>query len=169
MSMTSSRCPAIIRCASSATWCSRPIWATSRRRIFAPATEVWSRASARISTASRSGCCSPHSEHVFTTGRRTGRMAKHRCAVLDDYQSVALNMADWTKVAGDLDGKVFSAPLGGAEEVARALNGFAIVCAMRERTPFPRQLIEALPDLRLLITTGMVNRAIDLEAAKARN
>src|SRR6202166_442524 len=96
-------------------------------------------------------------------------MAKHRCAILDDYQSVALKMTDWSKVAGDLDFKVFSEPLGGPEEVARALNGFAIVCAMRERTPFPRQLIEALPDLRLLITTGMVNRAIDLDAAKARN
>ena len=96
-------------------------------------------------------------------------MAKHRCAVLDDYQSVALKMADWSKVAPDLDIKVFSAPLGGADAVARALQGFAIICAMRERTPFPRQLIEALPDLRLLVTTGMVNRAIDLEAAKERN
>ena len=96
-------------------------------------------------------------------------MAKHRCAILDDYQSVALKMADWSKVASDLDIKVFSEPLGGPDEVARALEGFGIVCAMRERTPFPRQLIEALPDLRLLITTGMVNRAIDLEAAKARN
>jgi phosphoglycerate dehydrogenase-like enzyme len=96
-------------------------------------------------------------------------MAKHRCAILDDYQSVALKMADWSKVAGDLDIKVFGAPLGGPDEVARALEGFAIICAMRERTPFPRQLIEALPDLRLLITTGMVNRAIDLDAAKERN
>src|ERR1700694_968684 len=96
-------------------------------------------------------------------------MAKHRCAILDDYQSVALKMADWSKVAGDLEIKVFSAPLGGPDEVARALKGFAIVCAMRERTPFPCQLIEALPDLRLLVTTGMVNRAIDLEAAKERN
>ncbi len=96
-------------------------------------------------------------------------MAKHRCAILDDYQSVALKMADWSKVAGDLDIEVFSAPLSGPEAVAEALQGFAIICAMRERTPFPRQLIEALPDLRLLITTGMVNRAIDLEAAKARN
>ena len=96
-------------------------------------------------------------------------MAKHRCAILDDYQSVALEMADWSKVAGDLDIKVFSAPLGGPDAVARALEGFAIVCAMRERTPFPRALIEALPDLRLLVTTGMVNRAIDLEAAKARS
>ena len=95
-------------------------------------------------------------------------MAKHRCAILDDYQSVALKMADWSKVAGELDIKVFSAPLSGLEAVAEALKGFEIVCAMRERTPFPRQLIEALPQLRLLITTGMVNRAIDLEAAKAR-
>jgi phosphoglycerate dehydrogenase-like enzyme len=96
-------------------------------------------------------------------------MAKHRCAVLDDYQSVALKMADWSKVMPDLDIKVFSEPMGSLEEVTRALQGFAIVIAMRERTPFPRQLIEALPDLRLLITTGMVNRAIDLDAAKARN
>jgi D-3-phosphoglycerate dehydrogenase len=96
-------------------------------------------------------------------------MAKHRCAILDDYQSVALKMADWSKVMGDLDIKVFSGPMGAPEEVARALQGFAIICAMRERTPFPRQLIEALPDLKLLITTGMVNRAIDLDAAKARN
>jgi phosphoglycerate dehydrogenase-like enzyme len=96
-------------------------------------------------------------------------MAKHRCAILDDYQSVALKMADWSKVMGDLDIKVFSEPMGAPEEVARALQGFAIICAMRERTPFPRQLIEALPDLKLLITTGMVNRAIDLDAAKARN
>jgi D-3-phosphoglycerate dehydrogenase len=96
-------------------------------------------------------------------------MAKHRCAILDDYQSVALQMADWSKVAGDLEIKVFNEPLGDLNEVARALKGFAIICAMRERTPFPRELIEALPDLRLLVTTGMVNRAIDLDAAKARN
>jgi phosphoglycerate dehydrogenase-like enzyme len=96
-------------------------------------------------------------------------MAKHRCAILDDYQSVALKMADWSKVMPDLDIQVFSEPMGTPEDVARALKGFAIVCAMRERTPFPRHLIEALPDLRLLITTGMVNRAIDLDAAKARN
>jgi D-3-phosphoglycerate dehydrogenase len=89
--------------------------------------------------------------------------------MLDDYQSVALKMADWSKVAADLEIKVFSEPLGGPDEAARALQGFPIICAMRERTPFPRALIEALPDLRLLITTGMVNRAIDLEAAKARN
>jgi phosphoglycerate dehydrogenase-like enzyme len=96
-------------------------------------------------------------------------MAKHRCAILDDYQNVALKLADWSKVAADLDIKVFNDPLGGPQEVARALKGFAIIVAMRERTPFPKGLIEALPDLKLLITTGMVNRAIDLDAAKTRN
>jgi D-3-phosphoglycerate dehydrogenase len=93
---------------------------------------------------------------------------KLRCAVLDDYQNVALTMADWSKVSGELEIEVFRAPFGGAEQAARALQGFPIICAMRERTPFPRALIEALPDLRLLVTTGMVNRAIDLDAAKAR-
>ena len=53
--------------------------------------------------------------------------------------------------------------------VVEALKGFAIVCAMRERTAFPRAVIEALPELKLLITTGMRNASIDLEAAKARN
>src|SRR5271154_1018308 len=91
-----------------------------------------------------------------------------RCAILDDYQNVALSMADWSKVKGDVDVKVFNKHLGSADKVVSALQGFAIVCAMRERTPFPRAVIEALPELKLLITTGMRNASIDLEAAKAR-
>jgi phosphoglycerate dehydrogenase-like enzyme len=89
-----------------------------------------------------------------------------RCAILDDYQNVALAMADWSKVTGDIDIKVFSRHLGSADNVVSALQGFAIVCAMRERTPFPRAVIERLPDLKLLITTGMRNASIDLGAAK---
>jgi len=92
-----------------------------------------------------------------------------RCAILDDYQNVALAMADWSKVRDDLDIKVFNQHLGTADKVIAALQGFAIVCAMRERTAFPRAVIEALPDLRLLITTGMRNASIDLDAARARN
>jgi D-3-phosphoglycerate dehydrogenase len=91
-----------------------------------------------------------------------------RCAVLDDYQNVALTMADWSKVRGDVEITVFNEHLGTAEQVIAALKGFAIVCAMRERTPFPRAVLEALPDLKLLITTGMRNASIDLEAAKTR-
>jgi phosphoglycerate dehydrogenase-like enzyme len=95
-------------------------------------------------------------------------MPRYRCAILDDYQNVALQIADWSKVTGDVDIKVFNEPLGGQDKVARALAGFAIVGAMRERTPFPRAMLEALPDLKLLITTGLRNNAIELAAAKER-
>jgi phosphoglycerate dehydrogenase-like enzyme len=91
-----------------------------------------------------------------------------RCAILDDYQNVALTLADWSKVKGDIEIKVFNEHLGGADNVVAALADFAIVCAMRERTVFPRAVIEALPALKLLVTTGMRNASIDLEAAKAR-
>lgn len=91
-----------------------------------------------------------------------------RCAVLDDYQNVALKMADWSKVTGDVEVTVFNDRLGDTEAVARALQGFQIVCVMRERTPFPRALIEKLPDLKLLVTTGGRNAAIDVAAAKDR-
>src|SRR5262245_24300005 len=95
-------------------------------------------------------------------------MAKYRCAILDDYQNVALTMADWSKVSGDLDIKVFNEHLGGPENVVKALAGFNIVCAMRERTGFPRAVIEKLPDLKLLITTGLRNASIDVAAATER-
>jgi phosphoglycerate dehydrogenase-like enzyme len=93
---------------------------------------------------------------------------RYRCAILDDYQNIALQMADWSTITGDVDVKVFNEPLGGRDKVVGALAGFAVIGAMRERTPFPRAVIEALPDLKLLITTGMRNAAIDLEAAKER-
>jgi len=95
-------------------------------------------------------------------------MPRHRCAILDDYQNVALKVADWSKVSGDLDIKVFNQHLGGADNVVKALAGFAIVCAMRERTAFPRAVLEQLPDLKLLITTGLRNASFDVAAAKER-
>jgi len=91
-----------------------------------------------------------------------------RCAILDDYQNVALKVVDWSKVKGDVEFKVFNEHLGGPDKVIAALKGFQIVVAMRERTGFPKQVIEALPDLKLLITTGMRNASIDTETAKAR-
>jgi phosphoglycerate dehydrogenase-like enzyme len=91
-----------------------------------------------------------------------------RCAILDDYQNVALKMADWSKVSSTVDIKVFDQRIPPAEVVS-ALKGFEIVCAMRERTRFPKQVLEALPDLRLLITTGMRNAAIDVKAANERD
>jgi phosphoglycerate dehydrogenase-like enzyme len=91
-----------------------------------------------------------------------------RCAILDDYQNVALKIGDWSKLKGDVDFKVFNAHLGGPDKVIAALQDFAIVVAMRERTGFPKQVIEALPNLKLLITAGARNASIDTEAAKAR-
>jgi phosphoglycerate dehydrogenase-like enzyme len=91
-----------------------------------------------------------------------------RCAILDDYQNVALKLADWSKLKDRVDIKVFTEHLGAADKVIAALQGFDFVVAMRERTGFPKTVIDALPSLKLLITTGMRNASIDTEAAKAR-
>ena len=91
-----------------------------------------------------------------------------RCAILDDYQNVAVKSADWSKVKGDVEIRAFNEHLGAGQSVIAALKDYAIVVAMRERTAFPRAVIEALPNLKLLITTGMRNASIDTEAAKAR-
>ena len=93
-------------------------------------------------------------------------MTRLRCAILDDYQNVALEMADWSPLRDSIDITVFDQPFTSQDSAAIALTGVHIVCAMRERTPFPRALFEALPDLKLLITSGMRNAAIDLAAAK---
>jgi phosphoglycerate dehydrogenase-like enzyme len=91
-----------------------------------------------------------------------------RCAILDDYQNVALKIGDWSKLKGDVDFKAFNAHLDGPDKVVAALKDYAIVVAMRERTAFPKKVIDALPNLKLLITTGARNASIDTEAAKAR-
>ena len=91
-----------------------------------------------------------------------------RAAILDDYQNVALKLADWSPVAKDVEVKVFNAPIGDDNAVIKALQGFTIINMMRERTPFNRKVIEGLPDLKLLITTGARNNSIDLKAAAER-
>jgi phosphoglycerate dehydrogenase-like enzyme len=93
---------------------------------------------------------------------------RYRCAVLDDYQNVAMTMADWDSIFGDVDVTVFNNRMPSPAEVTRALAGFHIVCLMRERTPFRRDTIEALGDLKLLITTGTRNASVDMAAAAER-
>jgi phosphoglycerate dehydrogenase-like enzyme len=95
-------------------------------------------------------------------------MTRLRCAILDDYLNLALQVADWSKIKDRVDITVFNEPFATSEEAAGALRDFEIVCAMRERTPFPRALFAALPKLKLLITSGMRNAAIDMDAAKDR-
>jgi phosphoglycerate dehydrogenase-like enzyme len=91
-----------------------------------------------------------------------------RIAILDDYQNVALDCADWDSIPGDPEIEVFREHIPGEDAVAEALADFDIVVAMRERTPFPASLIARLAKLRLLITTGMRNAAIDMQAAAGR-
>jgi phosphoglycerate dehydrogenase-like enzyme len=91
-----------------------------------------------------------------------------RCAILDDYQNVALKLADWSSLNGKVDITVFNEHLGDAPNVIKALQDFDIICAMRERTPFRRETVEALPKLKLLLTSGARNASFDLEALKQR-
>lgn len=93
---------------------------------------------------------------------------KVKIAILDDYQNVALGYADWSPVTRDAEIKVFNAPFKSQDEVIRSLQGFTVVAGMRERTAFPRAVIEALPDLKLLITTGAKNASFDVKAANER-
>lgn len=88
-------------------------------------------------------------------------------AILDDYQGVALAMADWSGLATEHRLQVFRHPLANQDETAAALAGFEIVCLMRERTPFPAQLFHRLPRLKLCVTTGLRNASIDVGAATA--
>ncbi len=88
-----------------------------------------------------------------------------RVAVLDDYQDVARKMTDWSVLPVEVEVEVFQDHLTDQAAVAERLKDFDIVMAMRERTPFPRALLEQLPRLRLLTTTGMRNAAIDMQAA----
>jgi len=93
----------------------------------------------------------------------------YRCAILDDYQNVALQFADWGPLKEAVEIKVFNRPLGDPERVIAALGDFTVICLMRERTPFLRPVIERLPNLKLLLTSGMRNNSIDLVAAKEHN
>jgi phosphoglycerate dehydrogenase-like enzyme len=90
----------------------------------------------------------------------------HRCAILDDYQNVATKLADWS--IPDVETKVFNEPFADRNAAVAALKGFSIICMMRERTPFLKPTLEQLPDLKLLITSGMRNASIDLDYAASR-
>jgi phosphoglycerate dehydrogenase-like enzyme len=89
-------------------------------------------------------------------------------AVLDDYQGVALQMADWSPLEGRAQMTVFRDHLSDSDAVAQRLSTFQVICAMRERTPLRAPLLERLPNLKLIVSTGRRNAAIDLEAAKQR-
>ncbi len=88
-----------------------------------------------------------------------------RIALLDDYQNVAMDYADWTQLPEGAAVETFTEYIDGPNAVAQALHPFHIVMALRERTAFPAALLDKLPNLRLLATASMRNAAIDVEAA----
>ena len=91
-----------------------------------------------------------------------------RIAVLDDYQNVALSMANWAVLDGQATVTVFNDHLLDTDAVVAGLRPFDVVCVMRERTPMTRAVISRLPKLRLIASTAMRNASIDLEAAAER-
>lgn len=91
-----------------------------------------------------------------------------RLAILDDYQNVALGLADWGRLKGKAEVTTFRKPFDGPDAVVEALRPFDAVVLMRERTPFPAAVIERLPNLKLIVTTGLRNLAIDVGAAIQR-
>src|ERR1700722_18841092 len=92
-----------------------------------------------------------------------------RVAILDDYQNVSLEMADWSPLAGRAEITVFNDHLSNLDEIVERLLPFDVVCVMRERTPLPRSIIERLPRLKLIASTGPRNAAIDIAAAAERD
>ena len=91
------------------------------------------------------------------------------CLILDDYQQAALALTDWTRLADHVAVSAIAEHIPDADALVARIAQAEILVIMRERTPFPAALLERLPRLQLLVTSGMRNLAIDLAAARARN
>jgi lactate dehydrogenase-like 2-hydroxyacid dehydrogenase len=91
-----------------------------------------------------------------------------KVAILDDYQNAALTMADWSAVREKAEITVFTDHLADADAVVERLRPFDVVCVMRERTPLSRAVIERLPRLKLIASTGPRNASIDMATAAER-
>src|SRR3989454_4361319 len=92
-------------------------------------------------------------------------MNRYQIAVLDDYQNAALESADWSVLRDRADIAVFQDHLADPDAVVERLLPFDVVCVMRERSPLPRNVIERLPNLKLIASTGSGNASIDVAAA----
>ena len=91
-----------------------------------------------------------------------------KVAILDDYSNVAMELADWQSLV-DADITVFNDTIDAIDPLVARLQEFDVICLMRERTPFPAELIERLPNLKLLVTSGPRNLSIDLQAASTNS
>ncbi|QGZ58896.1 D-2-hydroxyacid dehydrogenase family protein [Paraburkholderia acidiphila] len=92
-----------------------------------------------------------------------------RIAILDDYQNAALEMADWSPLKGRAEITVFNDHVAQPDQVVERFKPFDVLCVMRERTPLTREIIERLPNLKLIASTGPGNASIDMDAAAERD
>jgi phosphoglycerate dehydrogenase-like enzyme len=90
-----------------------------------------------------------------------------RVAILDDYQGVALQLADWSRVRHSAEITVFNDHIADPSAVVERLRPFDVICVMRERTPLLREILQQLPALKLIASTGLRNASIDIKAAAA--
>jgi phosphoglycerate dehydrogenase-like enzyme len=109
-----------------------------------------------------------HVAAKWITGHLVAANNLVQIAILDDYQNVALELADWSPLDGRASITVFNDHVAGIDDVVERLLPFDVVCVMRERTPLSRAVIERLPRLKLIASTGARNASIDLEAAAER-
>ena len=96
-------------------------------------------------------------------------MKKIKVAILDDYQNVTHHFANWEKLSEKIELKIFNEFIGDNPNLSAKLSEYDILCLMRERTPLPRSLINKLPNLKLVITSGMWNASVDAETLKEKN
>ena len=96
-------------------------------------------------------------------------MKKIKVAILDDYQNVTHHFANWETLSDKIELKVYNEHIGNDPYLSEKLFDYDVLCLMRERTPLPEELINKLPNLKLVITSGMWNASVDLEALKKRN
>jgi len=94
--------------------------------------------------------------------------SKIKTAILDDYQQVAFQYADWSSISPQLDITVYTDTIHSEDDLVSRLEPYTIICTMRERTRFPASVLARLPHLKLLTTTAMRNASIDIEFAKKK-
>ena len=96
-------------------------------------------------------------------------MKKIKVAILDDYQNVTHHFANWEKLSEKIELKIFNEYIGDVPNLSEKLSDYDVLCLMRERTPLPGNLINKLPNLKLVITSGMWNASVDAETLKEKN
>ena len=96
-------------------------------------------------------------------------MKKIKVAILDDYQNVTHKFVNWSSLSEKIDLNIINEYIGNDNNLSEQLKDYDVLCLMRERTPLPKELINKLSNLKLVITSGMWNASIDTDALKERN